>query len=181
MPPKSHHLRHATAADFEAICEIYGHHVLHGLASFEETPPDVDEMRRRWGVITDAGLSYIVALDDASSKVLGYAYAGPYRARPAYRHSVENSVYVAPDLHRRGVGGALMQRIISDCEALGWVRQMIAIIGNSANAASVGLHERHGFRHVGTLQSVGFKHGGWVDTVMMQRAIGVGDELPPAA
>jgi len=172
------HIRAAMVGDFETIQAIYAHHVLHGLASFEETPPDVDEMRRRWVAMTDLGLPYVVALD-AHGAVLGYAYAGPYRSRPAYRHSVENSVYVAPDAHRRGVGGELLQRVIDDCTALGWVRQMIAVIGNSSNTGSIALHERFGFRAVGVLQSVGFKHGGWVDTVLMQRAISAGDATLP--
>lgn len=171
-------IRAAMADDFEAIQAIYADHVLHGLASFEETPPDVAEMRRRWTAMSDLGLPYVVALD-AAGGVLGYAYAGPYRSRPAYRHSVENSVYVAAEAHRRGVGGELLQRLIDDCTKLGWVRQMIAVIGNSANTGSIVLHERFGFRHVGVIQSVGFKHGGWVDTVLMQRAISEGDKKLP--
>lgn len=178
MNAQSPHLRAAENRDFDAIQAIYAHHVLHGLASFEQTPPDSAELKRRWTAISELGLPYIVAVDDAGS-VLGYAYAGPYRARPAYRHSVENSVYVAPDGHRRGVGGRLLQRVIEDCEALGWVRQMIAVIGDSANASSIGLHRRLGFRDVGVLKSTGFKHGRWVDTVLMQRPIGVGDSALP--
>ena len=179
MTPASHHLRPAAQDDLDAIRAIYAHHVLTGLASFEETPPDIDELHRRWSVIRDLGLPYIVAIDNTSNVVLGYAYAGPYRTRPAYRHSVENSVYVAPDAHRRGIGGSLLRRVIDECEALGWVRQMIAVIGNSANDASITLHQRHGFQPVGVFQSVGFKHGGWVDTVLMQRVIGDGDNSLP--
>ena len=172
-------LRPAQDTNFEAIQDIYGHYVLHGLASFEEPPPSADELRQRWQAIKDQGLPYIVAVDGPDQTILGYAYVSPYRSRPAYRHSVENSVYVAPHAQRRGVGRAMLLRLINDCEHLGWVRQMIAIIGDNANLASKSLHAELGFRDVGVFQSVGFKHGGWVDTMLMQRAIGAGNDTSP--
>lgn len=150
--------------------------MLHGLASFEETPPGRDEIRRRFEAVRDRGLPYLVAETDGA--VRGYAYASPYRGRPAYRHAVENSVYVDPDAARQGLGTALLDRLITACTALGY-RQMVAIIGDTDNAASIKLHERAGFRHIGTLQSVGFKHGHWLDTVFMQRALGEGDTTLP--
>jgi len=180
-------LRPAEADDFEAIQTIYGHNVLHGLASFEETPPTVEEMQRRWTAIRELGLPYIAAVDatgdasgdDGGNSILGYAYAGTHRARPAYRHSVENSVYISDAAQRRGVGRALLQRVIDDCEALGWVRQMIAVIGDSENVSSIGLHASLGFRDVGVFKSVGFKHGRWLDSVLMQRPIGSADDTLP--
>jgi phosphinothricin acetyltransferase len=170
-------IRTARQEDLPEILEIYGWHVRHGLASFEEQPPELAEFTERWRAVVDRGLPWLVAGVDG--KVLGYAYAAPYRARPAYRHSVEDSVYVAPDAARQGLGAKLLARVIADCEGLGHIRQMIAIIGNSGNEGSIGLHARLGFEMVGTLKSVGFKHGGWVDTVMMQRAISDGDTRLP--
>lgn len=169
-------LREAVDADMAEIQAIYAHFVLHGLASFEEVAPDVDEMRRRRAAVREAGLPYLVAATDDA--VLGYAYATPYRARSAYRYSVENSVYVGQAGHRRGIGSALLGALVAACEAGPW-RQMVAVIGDSANAASIGLHGRHGFALVGTLRGVGFKHGRWVDTVLMQRALRAGADEPP--
>ncbi len=169
-------VRNATEADLTAIREIYAHHVLHGVASFEEQPPAVDEMRRRFRAIQERGLPYFVA--EFEGVVRGYAYAAPYHQRPAYRHSVENSVYVERGFLRRGLGAALLERLIESCARLG-LRQMVAVIGDSANAASIGLHERAGFRLVGSLQSVGFKHGRWLDCVIMQRPLGECDETLP--
>ena len=160
-----------------AIQRIYAHFVLHGRASFEEEPPDVAEMCRRHEAVRAADLPYLVAERDGA--ILGYAYATAYRPRRAYRFTVENSVYVAPDGHGRGTGSALLSALIAACEAGPW-RQMVAVIGDSANAGSLALHRRHGFALVGTLRSVGFKHGGWVDTVLMQRALGPGDGRFPA-
>jgi L-amino acid N-acyltransferase YncA len=160
-----------------AIHSIYGHWVSHGLASFEEEPPDLEEMELRRRKLQDAGFPYIVA--EESAVILGFAYAGPYRTRPAYRHSVEDSIYVAPEALGRGVGRALLGRVISRAEAMG-KRQMIAVIGDPGNAASVRLHESLGFRRVGVLSSVGFKFGRWVDTMVMQRSLGAGDSEPPA-
>ncbi len=163
-------------ADIPAIAAIYAHAVLHGMASFEVEPPDQAEMTRRMRTITDGGYPYLVAEKDG--QVLGYAYAGAYRARPAYRNSVENSVYVSPDAHRLGVGRALLKELIDTAIHRGF-RQMIAVIGDSANASSIGLHRALGFTFCGTIHSVGYKHGRWLDSVIMQRALGPGDTTPP--
>ena len=169
-------IRDATADDIAAIQAIYAHHVMHGLASFEEVPPDIGEMRRRFEAVRASGKPYIVALVDGA--LAGYGYASAYRARSAYRFTLENSVYVD---HRRvgsGVGGALLAALLARCEAGPW-RQMIAVIGDSANAGSIALHERFGFRRVGLLPAVGFKLGRWVDSVLMQRALGAGAKTLP--
>jgi len=170
-------VREATAADLPTIQRIYAHHVLHGLASFEEAPPDVAEMRRRFDDIQARGLPFVVAGLDGG--VQGYAYAGPYRQRSAYRYAVEDSVYVAPDAVGRGLGRAALTEVIRRADAAGF-RQMIAVIGDSANLPSIRLHESLGFRHAGTLRGVGFKLGRWVDSVFMQMSLGQGDGLPPA-
>jgi phosphinothricin acetyltransferase len=170
-------IRASTEADLEAIAAIYAHHVVHGLGSFEETPPSREELSRRRTEVLGRGLPYLVAAE-GSGKVLGYAYAGPYRARSAYRHAVENSVYVAPDAARRGVGRRLLAALIARCEAAGF-RQMVAVIGDSGNAGSIGLHQALGFRRVGTLEAIGWKHGRWVDSVLMQRVLGRGGDSPP--
>ena len=164
-------LRDAHDDDMDAIQAIYTHHVLHGTASFEEEPPPLAEMQRRRADVLARGLPYLVA--EIDGRVAGYSYATPYRARSAYRFSIENSVYVDHARHRSGIGRALLTELIARCERGDW-RQMIAIIGDSAQAASIGLHVALGFRHVGTLQSVGFKFGRWLDTVLMQRALGPG-------
>jgi L-amino acid N-acyltransferase YncA len=169
-------IRPATPADIGAITRIYADAVLHGTASFEIAPPDQAEMLRRQSTLLDNGYPYFAA--EIGSVVAGYAYAGPYRARPAYKWSVEDSVYVAPDMHRNGVGGLLLQALIAASAQRGY-RQMIAVIGDSAQIASIAVHERAGFYHVGTLRSVGFKHGRWLDTVLMQRALGDGDATAP--
>ena len=169
-------MRDARERDLAAVQKIYAHHVLHGLGSFEEQPPDLDEIRRRYAAVRDRQLPYLVAEVDGTVK--GFAYAAPYHARPAYRHAVENSVYVDVDAVRQGLGAALLARLIEDCTAAGY-RQMVAIIGVTGNVASIKLHERAGFRHVGTLRSVGFKHGRWVDTLFMQRPLGEGDGTLP--
>jgi phosphinothricin acetyltransferase len=162
-------VRALTEADLPAVQAIYAHHVLHGLASFEEEPPPVEEMRARWRKVLDLGLPYLAAELDGA--VVGYSYASPYRPRPAYRFTVENSVYVRNGLVGRGVGRALLDELIARCEAGPW-RQMLAVIGNRENEASIALHRRCGFRLIGILESVGHKHGRWVDTVLMQRALG---------
>ncbi len=159
-----------------AVTTIYGHHVLHGKASFEETPPTEEDMRGRQRALLDGGYPYLVA--ERGGQVMGYTYAGPYRTRPAYRFSVENSVYVAPEQTGGGVGGALLNALIQACEA-GRFRQMIAIIGDSANTGSIALHSKFGFRHTGTLNAVGFKHGVWLDSVIMQRALNGGETTLP--
>jgi len=169
-------VRPATAADIEAITRIYADAVLHGTASFEIEPPDQTEMLRRQSTLLTNGYPYFAA--EIGSAVAGYAYAGPYRARPAYKWSVEDSVYVAPDMHRKGIGGLLLRALIAASAQRGY-RQMIAVIGDSAQIASIVAHERAGFSHVGTLRSVGFKHGRWLDTVLMQRALGDGDARAP--
>ena len=179
LPSLSIRIRAAEAADVAAIQTIYAHHVLHGLASFEEEPPSHAEMARRLADVQQRGLPYLVAEErPGSGAIFGYAYAGPYRARRAYRFAVENSIYVRPGAGGRGIGSALLAALIERCTALGY-RQMIAVIGDSANAGSIRLHARFGFRPVGTLASVGFKHGRWVDTVLMQRALGPGDAALP--
>ena len=169
-------LRPATPEDIGAIRAIYAHHVLNGLASFEEEPPSETELRRRYDELTGRGLPYLVA--DFGGVVAGYAYCTLYRSRSAYRYSLEDSVYVRPDAQGRGIGKTLLGELIRRCEALGY-RQMIAVIGDSANAASISLHESEGFLRVGTLRSVGFKFGRWVDSVIMQRPLGAGDGSPP--
>lgn len=171
-------VRTATEADIPAITAIYQPAVLTGTASFELDPPDHAEMLRRFRALTDSGFPYLVA--EADGAVLGYAYAGAYRPRPAYRHSVENSVYVSPDAHRRGVGRILLAALIDVCTERGY-RQMIAVIGDSANASSIGLHRSMGFRFSGTIHSVGYKHGRWLDSVIMQLPLGPGDTSSPAA
>jgi L-amino acid N-acyltransferase YncA len=171
-------IRPATAADLPAITETYQHAVLYGTATFELIPPDLAEMTRRYGVLRESGFPYFVAA--LEGRVVGYAYAGAYRPRPAYRFTVENSVYLQPDIHRRGIGLQLLQRLIAESEARGY-RQMIAVIGDSANAGSIGVHAKCGFEMIGTHPNVGFKFGRWLDTVMMQRALGEGATTLPAA
>ena len=155
-------------ADLAAVQAIYAHHVLHGLASFEEEPPSVEEMRARWQKVLDLGLPWLAAELDGA--VVGYSYASAYRPRAAYRFTVENSVYVRDGMAGRGVGRALLEQLIARCEAGPW-RQMLAVIGNRENQASIALHRRCGFRLIGVLDSVGHKHGRWVDSVLMQRAL----------
>jgi phosphinothricin acetyltransferase len=169
-------VRPASLDDVPAIQAIYAHHVLHGLASFEEKPPAVEEMRRRYLEITGDGFPYVAAA--LAGPVVGYGYCTLYRTRSAYRFALEDSVYVRHDCVGRGVGKAVLAALISRCEALGY-RQIIAVIGDSANAASIGLHASQGFLKVGTLRSVGFKLGRWVDSVFMQRPLGIGDGAPP--
>jgi phosphinothricin acetyltransferase len=169
-------VRDATAEDMPAIQAIYAHHVRCGLASFEVEPPSVEEMRRRFEGVVGAGCPYLVA--DEAQRVVGYAYASAYRARPGYRFTVEDSVYVASDAAGRGNGRRLLARLVEDCERLGY-RQMLAVIGDSANAASIQLHRACGFTHCGTLRAVGFKLGRWVDSVLMQRPLGDSDRTLP--
>ncbi len=174
-------VRDAQLEDLPTVREIYARHVLTGLASFEETPPDLAEMTRRFEATRARDLPFLVAESDGAEsdgKVAGYSYAGPYRPRPAYRFCLENSVYVDAEAVGRGVGSALMTALIRRCEELGY-RQLIAVIGDSANQASIRLHEKHGFTRAGLLKSIGFKFGRWVDSVTMQRAIGEGDGSLP--
>jgi L-amino acid N-acyltransferase YncA len=165
-------VRDALPADIAAVQRIYAHHVLYGLATFEEVPPSVEELLARRISVIAGGLPYLVAEWDG--EVVGYSYATAYRPRAAYRHTIEDSVYVAHGLGGRGIGSALLRTLISRCERGEW-RQMVAIIGDSANAASIAIHLRMGFRLVGTLSSVGFKLGRWVDTVLMQRSLAGAD------
>jgi phosphinothricin acetyltransferase len=169
-------VRDARDADMAAVAAIYAHHVVHGLATFEEVPPSIVEIAARRASVVAQGLPYLVA--EHAGAVAGYCYATAYRPRPAYRYAVEDSVYVADGLAARGIGAALLAELIARCEAGPW-RQMIAIIGDSDNAGSIALHRRLGFAHVGTLRSVGFKLGRWVDSVVMQRALGPGDAEAP--
>lgn len=177
-PSKACAVRPAHDGDLPAIQALYAHHVLHGLASFEEVPPGVDDLRARHAVVLAAGLPYLVA--ELEGQVVGFAYATPYRARSAYRHTVEDSVYVAPGLAGRGIGAALLGAVIRQCEAGPW-RQMLAVVGQGdENTGSLALHARMGFERIGALRSVGFKKGRWLDTVLMQRPLGVGDGALPA-
>lgn len=169
-------IRESRDGDLAEIHEIYAHHVLTGTASFELAPPDAAEIARRREVTLATGYPYFVA--EIDGRVAGYSYAGPYRPRPAYRDTVENSVYVADWAQRRGVARTLLKALIAACEAAGR-RQMIAVIGDSAHTASIRLHETLGFAHIGTLRSVGYKHDRWLDTVLMQRTLGLGDTVPP--
>jgi phosphinothricin acetyltransferase len=169
-------VRDANDTDMSAVTNIYAPHVLHGLASFEEVPPPLDEMKSRRAGVLKLGLPYLVA--ELDGRIVGYSYATFYRMRPAYRYTVEDSVYVEDGLHGRGIGTALLAELIARCERGPW-RQMLAVIGDSGNASSIALHRRMGFTPAGTLASVGFKLGRWVDSVFMQRALGPGDSLKP--
>lgn len=169
-------VRASSDADVPAIHEIYAHHVLTGLGSFEETPPSVDEMVRRRAEILGHELPYLVA--ESGGRIVGYAYAGRFRTRSAYRYSVEDSIYVAPDSQRRGVGRKLLDELIERCTKVGY-RQMVAVIGDSANYGSIGVHLAAGFTEVARLPAIGFKFGRWVDSVMMQRALGPGQASLP--
>lgn len=165
-------IRDSRDADVAAIHRIYAFHVLHGLASFEEQPPRPDEMARRRDAVIAGGYPHLVA--ELDGEVAGYSYASAYRPRPAYRFTVENSVYVRDGMHGRGIGRALLGALIQRCEAGPW-RQMIAVIGDTGNEPSIGLHAAFGFRRAGTLAAVGFKFGRWVDSVLMQRELGAGE------
>ncbi|MBB2203806.1 GNAT family N-acetyltransferase [Gluconacetobacter takamatsuzukensis] len=178
MPPPSPAVTTRTAhnADLPAITAIYAHHVLHGCASFEIEAPSVDEMARRMEALRAKHFPYLVAEQDGA--VIGYAYAGPYHPRIAYRDTVEDSIYLAQESTGRGVGSMLLGALMADCVGRGF-RQMMALVGDSANMPSIRLHERHGFRTVGTLQSVGYKFGRWLDVVLLQCELGSGDRTPP--
>lgn len=169
-------VRDTTDDDLAAIQAIYAHHVNYGLASFEETPPDVAEIAHRRDVARDNDLPYLVAEKDGA--VQGFAYASPFRARTGYRFTIEDSVYVTPDALGIGIGSALLLALIDRCTERGF-RQMIAVIGDTANQASIGLHAKHGFVETGSMPAVGFKFGRWVDSVRMQRSLGDGDKTLP--
>lgn len=170
-------VREATEADLPEIAAIYAHHVRTGLASFETEPPDLAEMTARFRAVRGNGFPWLAC--ESGGRLAGYAYASHYRTRPGYRYCLEDSVYVHPDFAGRGAGRALLARLVQACEAVG-CRQLVAVIGDSGNAASIGLHSALGFRLVGTLRAIGFKHGRWVDSVLMQRPIGPGDTSLPA-
>lgn len=169
-------VRASTEADVARCAEIYAHHVLHGTASFEVDPPDLAEMKRRRAAVLDIGLPHLVA--EGAGRVVGYAYAGNWRPRPAYKFSVEDSIYVDKDAVGQGVGKALLPALIDQCTALGR-HQMVAVIGDSAQTPSIRLHASCGFEMVGTLKNIGFKFGRWLDSVLMQRELGTGASLPP--
>ena len=170
-------VRAAAQGDLAAIHAIYAHHVLRGLGTFEEAPPGVEEMRRRHQDVTGRGLPYLVAVE--RGEILGYGYCAPYRARSAYRYALEDSIYIKDGHLGKGIGTLLLGELLRICEGLGY-RQVIAVIGDSANAGSISLHARLGFLRVGTLRASGYKFGRWVDTVLMQRPLGPGDGAPPA-
>lgn len=173
-------IRPAAPADIPAIAAIYAHAVLHGTASWELEPPDVAEMLRRFEAVKAGGYPYLVA--ERQGAVLGYAYAGAYRPRPAYRATVENSIYIAPAAQGLGLGARLLEALMKACTERGF-RQMIAVIGDGTGA-SVGsrrLHEKAGFRLIGIAEKVGFKHGRWLDQMLMQKELGEGDRTPPAS
>ena len=168
-------IRDSVEADVVAVQAIYAHHVLHGTASFELTPPTLDDMRQRRADVVAKNLPYLVA--EQNGVVVGYAYVTLYRPRPAYRFTVEDSVYVQEGLAGQGIGSLLLAEIIKICTAKGY-RQLMAVVGD-ASAASVSLHERHGFKLAGTFKSVGYKFGAWRDTAMLQRSLGEGDQTDP--
>ena len=169
-------IRLSRDADVPAIAAIYAHHVETGTASFETVAPHEAEMRRRRSTLIERRYPWLVA--ELEGEVCGYAYAGPYRTRPAYRYSVEDSVYVRRSAQRRGIGRALLHALVRACTDLGF-RQMVAIIGDSAQVASIGLHRAAGFEMVGTLRNIGYKHDRWLDSVFMQLALGEGARTPP--
>jgi L-amino acid N-acyltransferase YncA len=161
-------LRPATPNDAAALAAIYGHHVLHGFGTFEEIAPSAEDMVQRVAAVVGYGLPYLVVEMDGA--VAGFAYASPFRTRAAYRYTVEDSVYIAPDRLGQGIGKALLKAVIADAQALG-LRQMVAMIGDSGNAGSIGLHRSCGFEPSGVMRGLGFKAGRWVDVVTMQRPL----------
>ena len=169
-------VRDATADDVPAILGIYGYHVRYGFASFEEVPPDLAEMERRRDEVVRRGLPYLVA--ERGGQVLGFAYASPFRTRSAYRYTVEDSVYVSPGAMGQGFGRRALTTLIERCSARD-LRQMVAVIGDSGNSASIRLHQALGFERAAVLRAVGYKLGRWVDSVIMQRHLGLGDTAPP--
>jgi phosphinothricin acetyltransferase len=169
-------IRDAGQADLPSIQAIYAHHVLTGVASFEETPPSVDELRARLASVRRHGLPYMVA--EIDGEVAGYCYATPYRPRAAYRNTIEDSIYVNDAFRGRGIGRILLQALIERCEAGPW-RQMVAVIADGGSGGSLSLHQQLGFELTGTLKAVGFKHGRWLDTTLMQRKLGRGDSTVP--
>jgi len=169
-------IRDRQDADMARITEIYSHHVLHGASSWELSAPDVAEMTKRAHALKDGGYPYLVA--ELDGRVIGYTYAGAYRPRPAYRYTVEHSVYIDENARRGGIGHALMKAMIEACEQRGY-RQMMGIIGDSQNLQSIRFHEKMGFEHVGCVKNIGFKFGRWMDQILMQRSLGDGAKVPP--
>jgi phosphinothricin acetyltransferase len=169
-------IRTAEPRDIAAITRIYAHAVQHGTASFELEAPDQAEITKRYKTLREGRFPFIVA--DVDGEIAGYAYAGPYRLRPAYRFTVEDSIYIDPTMQRRGIGRALLQRLLAETEAEGF-RQMVAVIGDSGQTASIELHNALGFRMVGSFEAVGYKFGRWLDSVMMQKALGKGATAIP--
>jgi L-amino acid N-acyltransferase YncA len=169
-------IRPSLPQDSAGLQAVYAPAVLSGTASFELEPPDIAEMARRRDHILALGYPYLVA--EERGRIVGYAYAGPYHPRAAYRTTTENSIYIAPDQQGKGIGKALMAPLIEACENMG-LRQMMAVIGDSTNHGSIRLHAHFGFAHIGTTRNVGYKLGRWLDVVFMQRPLGVGADLPP--
>ena len=171
-------IRDAAAADVPQLHAIYAHHVMHGFGTFDEVPPELAAMGEKWRANVALGLPWLAAVE--AGAVAGFGYASAFRPRAGYRYSVEDSVYIRDDLRGKGVGSKLLGQLIARCEALG-ARQIVAVIGDSANASSIALHRKCGFEHSGTIRAVGFKLGRWVDVVMMQRALNGGASTPPPA
>lgn len=169
-------IRPSRDEDLAAITAIYAHHVLHGTGSFETDAPSAADMAARRADVLSKGLPYLVA--EHEGQVAGFAYGNWFKPRPAYRYSVEDSIYLAPDLQRKGLGRALMAELLARLEAVG-IRKVMAIIGDSANTGSVGIHQAFGFTQVGIVESCGWKLGAWRDIVIMQKTLGVGDSQPP--
>ena len=171
-------LRPITRADVPAVQAIYAHHVEHGTGTFEEVPPSAEEMAERIAAVQRRSLPYLVAETDG--EVAGFAYAGPFRLRAAYRYTAEDSIYVAPAKMGRGIGTRLLQAVVDECQALG-LHQLVGVIGDSSNGGSIGVHRACGFELVGVLPGLGFKHGRWLDVVWMQKALNGGAQASPAA
>jgi L-amino acid N-acyltransferase YncA len=176
MQPVPFTIRDSAPTDIPAIAAIYAHSVSTSLATFDEQPPSMEEMAQRRADVVDIGLPFIVAMNDG--QILGYAYAAAFRRRTGYRFTLEDSIYVAPAMTHRGIGTALLTALIERCATAGY-RQLVAVIGDRAHTASIGLHEKLGFTHVGVLPAIGFKFGRWVDVVLMQRALGPGAASAP--
>lgn len=172
------HIRPSLPDDLPAIAEIYAHHVRHGTGTFELEAPGIDEMTRRHGDVVGKGLPWLVATGDAG--LLGFAYANHFRPRPAYRYCLEDSIYLAPTAQGRGIGRLLLAELMARSEALG-ARQMLAVIGDAANAGSIGVHRTLGFEHTGVLKAAGWKFGRWLDVILMQKALGPGAACGPVA
>ena len=170
-------IRASIEADLPEITAIYEHHVLHGTGTFEIDPPTLADMRARRADVLSKGLPYLVAADSGSGRVLGYAYCTWFKPRPAYRFSAEDSVYIAPDVHGKGLGRALLAELAAQATNIG-VRKLIAVIGDSKNGGSIGVHRSVGFTEVGVLKSCGWKFDQWLDVVLMEKALGLGDTAP---